>query len=140
MISNETQPLRLQLSTITTCRRFIPAHQMAFILELCRESEEREFFVQRLIDLEALFQAMPQTGETDGQGDAAIVQLHYFGRASDWYITERDMEFAQYQAWGLARMQCEELGYISIVDLCRSPHVEIDLHWTPKTIGECRKG
>jgi hypothetical protein len=34
---------------------------------------------------------MPQTGETDGQGDKAVAHLHYFMGQFDFWITERDI-------------------------------------------------
>jgi len=56
----------------------------------------------------------------------------------DWYITERDMETDQLQAFGLANLGYGgELGYISIEEL-KSSNVEIDLHWTPKTLREVK--
>jgi hypothetical protein len=76
---------------------------------------------------------MPKTYETDGQGDEAIAHLHYFTSGFDWYITERDMEEEQLQAFGLACVHETELGYISIVELLRNG-AELDLHFMPKAI------
>ncbi len=63
--------------------------------------------------------------------------LHYFGRGGDWYIIERDSTDEQHQAFGIACLTGEypEKGYISIAELLENS-VELDLHWTPKTIGE----
>jgi len=82
---------------------------------------------------------MPTTGETDGQGKDAIAYLHYFKGGSDWYITEKDIEKKQYQAFGYAVLngdyQFAEFGYISIEEL-KEMGVELDFHWTPKSINE----
>lgn len=40
--------------------------------------------------------------EQDGKGEEAIVTLHYFRGGMDWFITEKDMEPEQHQAFGLA--------------------------------------
>jgi len=57
----------------------------------------------------------------------------------DWYITEKDMGDEQIQAFGLADlgMGFPELGYISIEELVENG-VELDLHWTPKTLAEVK--
>lgn len=46
----------------------------------------------------------------------------------------------QHQAFGLVKMFETELGYISIVELCQQPTVELDFHFTPRTLGEIKKG
>lgn len=72
--------------------------------------------------------------QTDGQGDQAVVQLHYYTQGCDWDITERDMEAEQLQAFGAADLGYgAELGYISIVEILECG-AELDLHWTPKTL------
>ncbi|SFI97845.1 hypothetical protein [Nitrosomonas sp. Nm34] len=48
-------------------------------------------------------------------------------------ITEKDMEEEQIQAFGLAKIQEEELRYIDIETLIIHG-VELDLHWTPKSL------
>lgn len=88
---------------------------------------------------------MPQTGETDGQGDTAVACLHYFIGNFDFWITERDKgdgsdDDSQHQAFGFVNLgdpDNAELGYISLSELFES-NVELDLHWTPKTLGEIK--
>lgn len=76
-------------------------------------------------------------------GDGAIVYLHYFKGACDWWITERDSDpdgEGQIQAFGFANLgdpECAELGYISIVELIRHG-VELDLYWQSRTLGEVK--
>ena len=84
-----------------------------------------------MLELGKLFETMPKTYEQDGFGDQAVVHLHYFLGRMNWYITERDIEDEQLQAFGLADLgQGGELGYICIQELIENG-VELDLHWTP---------
>ncbi len=85
---------------------------------------------------------MPKTYETDGQGDKALVFLHYFSSGSDWWITERDCEEDQLQAFGLVCLngdrEMAELGYIDIEELGREG-VELDLYWQVKPLSEVKR-
>ena len=121
-----------------TLRRFIPAVQMQTIGDLCK-GEEGEYFRDKLASVANLVATMPKTYEQDGMGDNAIVHLHYFTGGCDWYITERDMETVQHQAFGYTNLGYGgELGYISLVELCQHPSVELDLHWTPKELSKVK--
>ena len=101
--------------------------------------EESTYFWGIQKELQDTITAMPKTYETDGQGENAIAYLHYFNANSDWWITEKDCEEDQHQAFGLVSLngQDKELGYISIFALIKMG-VELDLHWTPKTIKEIK--
>jgi hypothetical protein len=96
--------------------------------------------------LKKTIEAMPKTYDTDGQGDEAIVHLHYYhGADSDWFITEKDVEdgVSQATSFGILNgdLQNAELGYVCITELVDA-HVELDLRWEPKTLREikARKG
>ena len=112
--------------------------QQAKTLAALVKGEEGEFFAEKIQQLEHTINTMPKTYEQDGKGDEAVAYLHYFIGGCDWYITEKDMETEQHQAFGLASIQEVELGYISIEEL-RINNVEIDLHFEPTTIGELKK-
>jgi len=114
------------------------APQQAAVLKDLIKGEEGLFFAEKVQQLEHKINTMPQTYETDGQGDEAVAYLHYFIGGCDWYITEKDMEDEQLQAFGLASIQEVELGYISIEEL-KANNVEIDLHFEPTTIGELKE-
>ena len=101
------------------------------------DGEESQFFVDKIIEIARTVSTMPKTYETDGQGGEAIVRLHYFTAGFDWYITERDVEEGQLQAFGLACMSEKELGYISIVELLLNG-AELDLYFVPKAIKSFR--
>jgi len=137
----QTQPkTKLEAAgALMKLKGFFGRQQLAVISEM-RFGEEKQWLFDRLCELAELITSMPVTYETDGQGDAAIVQLHYFTSGCDWYITERDCEREQLQAFGLADLGYGgELGYISIVELLECG-AELDLHWTLKTLAEVRRG
>ena len=106
------------------------------------KGEERDWFLNKVIELAEVIKTMPVTYKQDGKGDQAIVTLHYFHGGSDWYITEKDMDGGVDQAFGFAILngdtQNAELGYISIAELVESG-VELDLHFVPRPLGEIRK-
>jgi hypothetical protein len=118
---------------------FIGQHQLNAIATAMR-GEEKQFFFDKVVELEKHIKAMPKTYDQDGLGDKAVAYLHYFKGNGDWYITERDMEDEQLQAYGLANLGYGgEMGYISIVELIKN-NVELDLYWTPKTIRVIKGG
>ena len=118
-------------------KQFIGKSQLSAIGMGIR-GEEGQFFKDKLIEIANVIQTMPKTYGKDGMGDKAIAYLHYFKGSGDWHITEKDMEDEQLQAFGLANLgQGGELGYISIQELIDAG-VELDLYWTPKTIGQIK--
>ena len=121
---------------ITALRGFVPYAQLAVIGDGCR-GEEGDYFRAKMIEYAKRVHHMPQTYEQDGKGDDAVVYLHYFSGNADWWITEKDMGTEQRQAFGYVDLGYGgELGYVSLVELCGAASVELDLHWTPKTLRE----
>jgi len=119
---------------------FINPAQLQTMRTLAR-GEEGKFFTDKMKELTQTFTTMPKPYKTDGQGDNAVAVLHYFHRGGDWYIVERDSSDQQHQAFGVACLTGEypEKGYVSIAELLENG-AELDLHWTPKTIGELNLG
>lgn len=116
---------------------FIGKSQLEFVRSAMK-GEEGEWFMDKMIEIAKIIEDMPKTKETDGQGDNAVVHLHYFKGGCDWHITEKDMEKEQHQAFGLANIGYGgELGYISIVEVIQHG-VELDFHWKPKALGDVR--
>jgi hypothetical protein len=132
----ETEKL---VKNVKIVRDFISPAQLNAMANGVR-SEERSHFVAKFEELPNTISTMAKTYEQDGKGDDAIVYLHYFLGGADWFITEKDMEDEQYQAFGLADLFNDggELGYISIVELVQNG-VELDLFWTPKTLREVKE-
>lgn len=120
---------------------FIPVRQLHFLGDLMR-GEEKQFFFNKMVEMARIVETMPKVYEQEGKGDEAIVYLHYFRGNQDWYITEKDSEPEQEQAYGLADLGFgSESGYISIVDIVNMksfPWVELDLHFTPRTLREVK--
>ncbi|WP_205010661.1 DUF2958 domain-containing protein [Nitrosomonas oligotropha] len=120
-------------------KQFIGEAQL-LVISSAMNGEDGQSFKDKLIEIANTIQAMLKTYGQDGMGDDAIAYLHYFKGSGDWYITEKDMEDEQLQAFGLANLgQGGELGYISIQDLIDAG-VELDLHWNPKTLKIIRGG
>ena len=121
--------------------QFIGKSQLAAIIYYKNHGEEKDFYKNLLIDLTKHINTMPKTYETGEQGDAALIQLHYFNGGSDWWILERDIEDEQLQAFGFACLNgdthCAELGYISIQELI-THNVELDLYYHPQTLGQVK--
>ena len=131
---------------------FIPPVQ----LEVINGSIEHEEVLHRL---ENIFKTMPVTYSQDGLGNQAIVFLHYFHGGSDWYITEKDSEDEQHQAFGYTILNGDEenaeWGYISIEELKDTKPsmviksidrsfrtkttIELDFYFTPKPLYEITK-
>jgi hypothetical protein len=137
----KTKATRAQaLDALKTLRGFIGRSQGSAIAIGCT-GEEKQFFFDKLVQMAALVSTMPKTYEQDGKGEATTVTLHYFTSQFDWYITERDKDAAQHQAFGLADLGSvgdgPELGYISLVEIL-SHGAELDLHFTPCTLGEIK--
>lgn len=132
------------MNALDKLQHFIgPSQRHAVLCGL--RGEEKQFFADKLSELARIVETMPKTGETDGQGDAAVAHLHYFaGGQASWWITERDMGSLddeipgqQHQAYGLANLFGDdgEIGYISIVEILANGG-ELDFHFQPKTLAE----
>ncbi|MEB8535544.1 DUF2958 domain-containing protein [Acidithiobacillus ferriphilus] len=112
----------------------LPKAQRAFVQQLLRGPEAR-FFSDKMRELEAMLPTIPDLRETDGQGEDAVVHLHYFTGSADWYITEmvRDPDYAG-DAFGLADlgMGFPELGYMSLPEIMGV--AELDFHFAPRPL------
>lgn len=137
-MKQETNYTRLEArATLETLKQFIPHGELTAMREQIR-GEEGQYFINKMVEVNETITNMPETYEQDGKGDQAIAYLHYFSGNMDWYITEKDMEGEQLQAYGIANIGYGfEGGYVSIVDLVKSG-VELDLYFTPKTLAEIR--
>lgn len=121
-------------------KRFMPDHQRNLVGGLIRNREEGDFFREKIVELSERIKAMPKSYDQASLGDKAVAHLHYFGGGFDAWITEKDSEEEQYQAMALVKMHGgdPELGYVSLVEMMPS-NIELDLHFTPTTIGEIKK-
>ena len=117
--------------------QFIGREQRRAILDSLKGEEKAgmQEIIRELIDR---IEHMPTTGQTDGQGMRALAVLHYFRGSADWWITERDREPEQMQAFGAADLTGDswEMGYVSIEELVNA-NVELDLYFAPRPLSQC---
>ncbi len=140
---NTAEAIKSLASTDGFFRHWMAYEQRVALTQVLK-GEEANFFTQMLTDLKARIEAMPESYQTDGQGDDAIVYLHYFRGSVDAWITEKDKgdgtdDLSQHQAFGLISLgggrREAELGYISIQELIENG-VELDMYWEPKPLKE----
>lgn len=125
-------------ASLNTLRPFIGNAQLSCLGDMCR-GPERQFGIDKIVELGEIVSGMPKTYEQDGKGDGAVIYLHYFLGGCDWFITEKDELPDQRQAFGLADLGFgPELGYISIVELLENG-AELDFYYRPRTIAEQTK-
>lgn len=117
--------------------RFMPTGQIEY-LENTLLGEEAQGIADLVNRIAGIIENMPKTYETDGQGKNAFAHLHYFKGCYDAWISEKDMEADQLQAFGYASFYGPdeaEAGYVSITDAIRNG-VELDLHFNPCPLRE----
>lgn len=135
MDAQTTDRIALGISALESLDAFMPGRQRRTVLELILTSEERDFFIDKMVELAALAQQIPEIGQTDGQGDDAIVHLHYFGHG-DWWVVEKSR--TNDEAFGFANLGYPELGYIGM-DEIRQSNVELDFHFQPTPLKEIKE-
>ena len=122
-------------------KNFMPDSQLKRLQYTIKSNDENTELALKVTILKERIVNMPRPYETDGQGDNAVVVLHYFANGSDWYVIERDSTEEQIQAFGYACLngdyQNAELGYINIQELIRYG-IELDLFWTPQKLSAVR--
>jgi hypothetical protein len=125
--------------SVETLLPFIPRHQLEVVADACRR-DDREFFFAKMIELGTLVEKMPVQYQTKDQGDDAVVWLHYFSAATDYYIIEKDSNYdgeGQCQAFGMTRDQNgERMGYIAISEIIKTKAFELDFHFKPTALGK----
>jgi hypothetical protein len=89
--------------------------------------------------------SLPALGATDGQGDAAVARVKFFNPTGSfsWFASEYDPATGMF--FGLVKGHETELGYFSLAELSAirgrfGLGIERDLHFTPTTLGDLRKG
>lgn len=125
---------------LVTLQHFLSCHQNEMV-QVFAQGSEGQFYMDKIQALAERVRLMPQTGDTDGQGEAAVVQLRYFVGGWEWLVTEKDRGApddaspgAQDQAFGWVDLgQGLEPGYISLPELIES-NVEMDFYFEPKTL------
>lgn len=121
---------------------FLSRSQMASLTELT-QGQEGPAFQRKLVELEALIEAMPKTYDQADAGDEAVAYLHYFHGATDCYILEKDKDGGVLQATGFVILngdaEMAEVGYVSIQELTACG-AELDLHFKPCSLQAIKAG
>lgn len=136
--------LKKGLAALESLFGFMNRNQIRCVRELMK-GEEKQFFIDKMIELAAVVEKMPATYDQRELGTEAIAHLHYFIGGCDWFIIEKDKggmdespaDF-QRQAYGYANLgdpQNAETGYISIREIVEAG-AELDFHWVPRTLAE----
>lgn len=111
--------------------QFIPPYQLSVLKD--KNNEESTYFEAVLNALTDTIITMPVTYEQDGL-ENPIAHLHYFTANADVYITEKDIEDEQLQAYGYINLgHGFEQGYICIQELLENGF-EIDFHFNPQSL------
>lgn len=128
---------RTPAENLNILKRFLGEPQRR-ILKSLLTGEEGAHFAAILSEYAERISTMPKTYQTDGQGDDAMVHLHYFRGNGEWFIIETDQEEEQLQTYGYADLGGGgECGYINIEELCANG-VELDLYFEPKPLREIK--
>lgn len=115
--------------TIETIRPYVSRGQLAVMRGTIEHTETSDRLAETL-------RHMPSIYSQEEVGEMAIVHLHYFRGASDWWLTEKN---SAEEAFGFVCLNgwkdSAECGYVSIEELVAGG-VDCDLFWTPKTLRE----
>lgn len=120
----------------TFMQTYLPPAQRRTV-ELLLKGEEGEFFEQTLIHWADVVHHMPRAMPSDLKSlDDAVAHLHYFYGGCDWYILEpADKDRVCFCYANLGDDDNAEYGSLWLGEFDNLP-VELDLHWTPKTMSE----
>jgi hypothetical protein len=119
--------------------KIIPQAEALAILEGLK-GEEGLSFAETAKRVWWTFRTMPETYQTEANPDPTA-HLHYFTGSWDWWITEKDAEPEQAQAFGFVKSElCPEgeFGYISLEEITEAG-AELDLYFTPAPVSTFRK-
>jgi hypothetical protein len=115
-------------------RKLMPTGETLALLEALKGEEGLEI-AETVLKAWQVFQTMPASYQTEGSADPAA-HLHYFTGSWDWWITEKDAEPEQAQAFGFVKSElCPEgeWGYISLEEITEAG-AELDLYFTPAPV------
>lgn len=119
--------------------KIIPHAEALAILEGLK-GEEGLTFAETAKRVWWTFRTMPETYQTKDQEDP-IAYLHFFTGSWDWWITEKDVEPEQIQAFGFVKSElCPdgEWGYVNLEEITKEG-AELDLYFSPAPVSKFRK-
>jgi hypothetical protein len=129
---------------------FIGESQRSCLADAMR-GEEKQFFFDKLCELADRVAKMPETYQTEGHGDDAIVHLHYFAGGEDFH----DGDVTKFGVHGVAEVGpagglvlldgaggalfLRALVFLGDEPVAGAAGGELDLYFTPKPLKECKK-
>jgi hypothetical protein len=117
-------------------RRLLPRGEFLTLAQSLRGEEGLEI-AETVKRVWQTFETMPKTYETEASSDPTA-HLHFFTGSWDWWITEKDTEPEQSQAFGFVKSElCPdgEMGYISLPEITEAG-AELDLYFTPAPVSK----
>jgi hypothetical protein len=117
-------------------RRLLPRGEFLALAQSLRGEEGLEI-AETIKKAWQTFETMPETYQTEASPDPTA-HLHYFTGSWDWWITEKDAEPEQAQAFGFVKSElCPdgEFGYISLEEITEAG-AELDLYFTPAPVSK----
>jgi hypothetical protein len=115
-------------------RRLLPRGEFIALAQNLKGEEGLEI-AETIKKVWQTFETIPKTFETEANPDPTA-HLHYFTGSWDWWITEKDAEPEQAQAFGFVKSElCPEgeFGYISLEEITEAG-AELDLYFTPAPV------
>lgn len=110
---------------IDLVERFMPTNQFIFCLHCIRESEEKDFFIDKFKSMAKTISEMQQE-----QGESKNIRLHFFSGGYDCYVLEWDGNDELFTFGVLdGNTDFGDYGYVSLSELKRLPGMEIDFHF-----------
>lgn len=117
-----------------------PAQRITFLQAL--NGSERQYFEEVANRLTEIITSAPIIYGTDGlKADEIKPVLHYFGGNVDIYLTEIDTsKYNQHYGYTSLGLGYLEGGYVELEYIFDElPLLNLDLHFTPKTISEYKR-
>jgi hypothetical protein len=125
--------LRKIMSDTKYLKDVMPDLQQKALLEM-ENSEEREFFVEKILELDDVLASSIKPQNKDLMN--SIVKAHFFYGQSDWFILDYDPKQKMFFGYVVLNGDTEmsEPGYISVKELLSVKRVEMDFYWNEKTL------
>ena len=117
-------------------RMLMPKLQQMAVLEN-DESEEVQFFIDKVKELEAIFVDAKKIDQKTPIMDK-IVKIHYFYGSTDWFIFDYDPKDNVFFGYVVLNGDTEmsEAGYISVDEIMSVKRLELDFYFDQEPLGK----
>lgn len=121
--------------TINFLQNYIPKMELRTLVSGVRKNGKDSFFAEKLKGIEKMIKSVPPIYANEHLGEDAPIKLHYFGGATDIWLSELDRETGE--GFGYTCLNGDvhnaEFGYVSIPEIITIPFLELDLYWNDQT-------